>query len=121
YVGGGADVTPIGATIGQLDFKDLTNIGEERICAAGGAHPAIVGLGPGLEGSSLNAGNFEAAKELFVSGTLRPLWRTFCAALEVLVDLPENGRLWYDDRDIAFLREDREKVSRRLQVDATSL
>jgi hypothetical protein len=44
-----------------------------------------------------------------------------CAALEVLIDLPEDMRLTYDDRDIAFLREDREMVSRRLQLDATSL
>lgn len=121
YLGGGADVTPIGALIQQLDFRVITSIGEERICAAAGVHPTIVGLGPGLEGSSLNTGNFEAAKDIFVSSTLRPLWRTLCAALEVLIDLPENMRLTYDDRDIAFLREDREMVSRRLQLDATSL
>lgn len=121
YLGGGADVTPIGAMIQQLDFKDLNNIGEERICAAAGVHPAIAGLGPGLEGSSLNSGNFEAAKELFVSSTLRPLWRTLCASLEPLLDLPENGRLWYDDRDVTFLREDREKIARRMQIDVTSI
>jgi hypothetical protein len=35
------------------------------------------------------------------------LWRSAAAALAPLVDVPAGARLWYDDRDIAFLHDDR--------------
>lgn len=121
YLGGGADVTTIGANIQQMDFATVTGIGETRIAAAARVHPAIVGLSSGLEGSSLNSGNFEAAKDNLASGTMRPLWRSFCAALDHAIDKPAGTRLWFDASDVAFLREDREKVARRQQVEATSI
>ena len=107
YLGGGADVTVIGAHMDQVDFKQIQGAIETRIAAAARVHPAIVGLSEGLQGSSLNEGNFKAAKEQFGSGTMRPLWRSLCAAYESLVDGFDGARLWYDDRDVAFLRQDR--------------
>lgn len=106
YTGGGADVTVIGADMKQLDFKVTQGAGETRIASAGGIHPVIAGLSEGLQGSSLNAGNFGAARRLVADGTMRPLWRNAAGSLEVLVPPPGTSRLWYDDRDIAFLRED---------------
>ena len=107
YLGGGADVTVVGAHMNQIDFKQIQGAIETRIAAAARVHPAIVGLSEGLQGSSLNEGNFKAAKEQFGSGTMRPLWRSLCAAYESLVDGFDGARLWYDDRDVAFLRQDR--------------
>ena len=107
YTGGGADVTVVGADMRQLDFKVTQGAGESRLAAAGGIHPAIVGLSEGLQGSSLNAGNFGAARRLVADGTMRPLWRNAAGSLEILVPPPDStSRLWYDTRDIAFLRED---------------
>jgi hypothetical protein len=38
---------------------------------------------------------------------MRPLWRSAAGALENLVGSPASGvRLWYDERDVAFLQED---------------
>jgi phage portal protein BeeE len=121
YLGGGADVKVIGADIKALDFKSITGILETRIAAAARVHPAIVGLSEGMQGSTLNEGNFEAAKELLASGTIRPLWRSACTALAGLVDAPAGLRLWFDDRDIAFLREDRQKVAVLQQTQATTI
>lgn len=106
HLGGGADVTTIGANLQQLDFKATQGAGETRVAAAAGVHPVIVGLSEGLAGSSLNAGNFAAARRRFADGTIRPLWRSAAAALESLVPVPAMARLWYDDRDIPFLQED---------------
>lgn len=111
YVGGGADVTVVGSDLRQLDFRASQGAGETRIAAAARVHPVVVGLSEGMQGSSLNAGNFRAAKDAFADGTLRPLWRSLCAAYEALVEVPEGARLWYDDRDISFLREDRKEVT----------
>lgn len=122
YTGGGADVTVIGADMRQLDFKLTQGTGETRICAAGGIHPAIVALSEGLQGASLNAGNFGAARRLVADGTFRPLWRNAAGSLEVLVPPPGlDSRLWYDDRDVAFLREDARDAAEITQIEATTI
>lgn len=64
-VGGGADVTLVGADLKQLDFRAVQGAGETRIAAASGIHPVIVGLSEGLAGSSLNAGNFGMARRIW--------------------------------------------------------
>lgn len=112
YLGGGADVTLNGANMQQMDFKSTQGAGETRIASAAGMHPVIVGLSEGLQGSSLNAGNFDAAIRLTADKTLRPLWRGVSAAFETLLTRPgADSQLWYDDRDIAFLRDDSTDVA----------
>lgn len=106
YLGGGADVTPLTHDMAQLDFKKTQGAGETRIAAAAGVHPVVVGLSEGMQGSSLNAGNFKSAIDAFGNIRMRPLWRTICAAYSVLVKVPDGTRLWYDDRDIMFLQDD---------------
>lgn len=106
FLGGGADATVVGADMRQIDFKNTQGAGETRIAAAAGVPPVIVGLSEGLAGSSLNQGNFQAARRQFADRTLRPLWRNAAGSLTTLVPAPAGARLWFDDRDIAFLRED---------------
>ena len=121
YTGGGADVTVVGANMQQLDFKATQGAGETRLAAAGGVHPAIVGLSEGMSGSSLNAGNFGAARRLVADGTMRPLWRNAAGSLEVLVPPPADSRLWYDARDVAFLREDAKDEAEITRIDAETV
>ncbi len=112
FLGGGADLTPVMSNMKEMDFKNLQGGGETRIASAAGMHPVVVGLSEGLEGSSLNAGNFKAAIRLTADKTLRYLWSNAAASLESLVVLPADGvRLTYDDRDISFLREDSTDVA----------
>lgn len=106
HLGGGADPTVVGADLKQLEFKATQGAGETRIAAASGVGAVIANLSEGLQGSSLNAGNFAAARRRFADGTIRPLWRMAAASLESLLTVPSGAELWYDDRDIAFLRED---------------
>jgi hypothetical protein len=121
YTGGGADVTVVGADMRQLDFKVTQGAGESRLAAAGGIHPAIVGLSEGLQGSSLNAGNFGAARRLVADGTIRPLWRNAAGSMQVLVPPPDGSRLWYDARDVAFLREDARDEAEIMRIDAQTV
>jgi phage portal protein BeeE len=103
---GGTDVKVVGTDLRQLDFKQTQGAGETRIAAAAGTPPVIVGLSEGLQGSSLNSGNYTAARRRFADGTMRTLWRNVCGSLATIVDVPAGAELWYDDRDIAFLQED---------------
>jgi phage portal protein BeeE len=111
YLGGGADVTVVGADLKQLDFKATQGAGETRIAAAAGVHPTIVGLSEGMQGSSLNAGNFNMARRLFAEGTLSTLWRNVAASLSTLVPPPPGAELWCDTRDVPFLREDQKDAA----------
>jgi hypothetical protein len=114
FLGGGADITLIGADLKQIDFKVTQGAGETRIAAASEMHPVIVGLSEGLSGSSLNAGNFGAARRATADTFFRPRWRIAAASLQPLVEPPRGSptsagsgaQLWYDDREIAFCRED---------------
>lgn len=121
YLGGGADVKVVGADLRQMDFKVTQGAGETRIAAAARIHPVIVGLSEGMQGSSLNAGNFKAAKDAFADSTMRPLWRSICASYEPLLRVPGDARLWFDDRDIAFLRQDRTDLAEIQAKEASTI
>jgi len=121
HVGGGADPTVVGANLRQLDFKATQGAGETRIAAAAGVHPVIVGLSEGMMGSSLNAGNFAAARRRFADGTLRPLWRIASASAQSILTVPASTRLWYDDRDIPFLRQDAKEEADIDQIHASTI
>lgn len=121
YLGGGADVTIAGKDLGQIDFKATQGAGETRLATAAGVPAAIVGFTEGLGGSSLNAGNYGQARRRFADGTLRPLWRNAAGSLASIIDVPQGAELWYDDRDIAFLREDRKDAAEIQRIKTASI
>jgi len=114
FTAAGADATVIGSDLQQLDFKVVQGAGETRIAAALGVPPVIAGLSEGLQGSSLNTGNFEASMRRFIDVTMRPLWRNMAGSLTRIIPVPGGAELWYDDRDIPALREDVKKAGERL-------
>lgn len=121
FLGGGADVKAIGTNLQELDMKIVQGAGETRIALDSGIHPVILGLSEGLAGSSLNAGNFQAARRLTADKALRPNWRSAAGALEQVVQVPDDSRLWYDDRDIPFLREDAKDLAEIQATEAQSI
>ena len=106
HLGGGADPKTVGADMKQLDFKVTQGAGESRIAAASLVGAVVAQLSEGMQGSSLNAGNFGVAMRRFADIAARPLWRTMAASLQTVVNVPGGSRLWYDDRDIPFLQDD---------------
>ena len=119
YLAGGADVTVVGADMKQLDFKVTQGAGETRICAAGGVPPVIVGLSEGL--ASATYSNYGMARRLFGDHWARPSWRAAAAALQSIIPPPAGARLWYDDRDVSFLQEDRKDDAEIAQMQATTI
>jgi hypothetical protein len=106
YLGGGADVTVVGANMKDLDFKAVQGAGETRLAAAAGVGAVIAQFSEGMQGSSLNAGNYAASRRRFADITMRHLWQEAAVALEAVVTPPAGAHLWYDARDIPFLQED---------------
>ena len=106
YMGGGADVTVIGAQLKDLDYAVTQGHGEARLAAAAGVPASWVGFSEGLQGSSLNAGNFKAQRRRFSDATMQHLWMMAAHALESVVP-PDDSHmnLWFDAR-VPFMRED---------------
>lgn len=107
YLGGGADVKVVGSDLQQMNFSQVQGAGETRIAAAAGVPPVIVGLSEGLQAATYS--NYAQARRRFADGTIHPLWQSAVGSLEHLVKPPAMGgeiRLWYDSRDVPFLRED---------------
>jgi hypothetical protein len=121
YTADGADVTIIGKDMQQADYSNIIGKGETRIALASGIHPVVAGLSEGMQGSSLNAGNYQAAKRATADKTFRPLWRNTCGSMQVLFPPPSGSQLWYDARDVAFLRDDAQDVAQVQQSEAVTI
>lgn len=112
---GGADVRPLSVDLKQLDFKAVQGGGETRIASAAGVPPILAGFSEGLESATYS--NYGMARRRFADGTVRPLWRIAAASLQRMLTVPAIGTnqppvsLWFDDRDISFLREDQKDAS----------
>ena len=121
YLGGGADVQVIGANIQQMDFRTSLGHSETRICMALRVHPTIVGVAEGMHGSTLNDGNFKAAKNLLADGAMKPMWRSLMNAYSGLIDVPSGARLWFDSSDISFLRQDQTELAEIQQTQSQTI
>jgi phage portal protein BeeE len=106
YLGAGAQATVVGKDLQQLDFRATQGAGETRIAAAAGVPAAVIGISEGLQGSSLNAGNFAASMRRFADLTQRPRWRNAAGSLAHIVPVPAAAELWYDASDISALKDD---------------
>lgn len=121
YLGGGADVTVVGADMRQLDFKVVQGAGETRIAAASGVGAVIAQFSEGMQGSSLNQGNYVAARRRFGDIDMRHLWQETCGSLTPLVVPPRGAELWYDESQIPFLQEDAKDAADIEQVKASTI
>lgn len=110
YLAPGADVEVVGKDFKEMDFSETQGRDETRIASAAGVAPVLVGLKESLAGSSLNQGNYQAARRAFADGTMSDLYRGFAAALETIVPAPQikgPAKLWFDISQVPFFREDR--------------
>ncbi len=121
YLGGGADVTVVGADMRQLDFKVVQGAGESRIAAASGVGAVIAQFSEGMQGSSLNAGNYGAARRRFSDVPMRFAWKQAAEAFASVVPVPAGSRLWYDADRISFLQEDAKDAADIEQVKAATI
>lgn len=121
FLGGGADATVVGSNFQQIDFTAVEGKGESRLAAAAGVPPSWVGFSEGLQGSSLNAGNFNSARRRFSDGTMADLWTSAAGALGAIIDPPDSGAtLWYDTR-VPFMRQDEGDLANIQQTQAMTI
>ena len=107
FLGGATDVKVVGQDLSKLSLKDLQGGLETRIAMRSRVPAVILGAREGLSGSSLNTGNYSAARRLFADGWFSPTVKGLCEALESMVPPPAGKRLAHDPSKILFLQEDR--------------
>lgn len=114
----GADVTVLGHNFEQMAFTAVQAAGENRIAVAGGVPAIVAGLKEGLEAATYS--NYGLAMRRFADLTMRPNWRSACAALAKLVNVPAGARLWFDTSAIAALQEGEKEQADTMAVLATA-
>lgn len=119
YLGGGASAQVVGANLQQVDFKVTQGAGETRIAAAAGVPPVLAGLSEGLAAATYS--NYNQARRSMGDMTVLPLWRNFCGSLETIINVPSDARLWYDTRDVPWLREDAAEAANIAKVEASTI
>lgn len=119
FLSSGADVKVVGTNFRDLDMKAVQGAIETRICAAARVPAIIVGVSEGLESATYS--NYGQARRAFADLTMRPMWRDFAAAMQTIIDVPSDSRLWYDDRDIPFLQEDLKDTAEIQQLQAATI
>ncbi|MFI6681889.1 phage portal protein [Kribbella sp. NPDC050470] len=121
YLTAGADATPIGANLKDIDFSTVQGSGETRISVLSRVPAAILGISEGLQGSSLNAGNFSAARRTFADTWVYPNLQNICGSLASIVKVPSDSELWFDTSDIPLLREDGKDAAEIASTDAQTI
>jgi len=121
FLAAAADPVPIGVDLKAIDFANVQSAGEVRIAAAAQVHPAVAAFSAGLQGSTLNAGNLEAAFRQFANGTIRWRWGAAAEAFRPIVAEQQGAELWYDDRDIPALQADETDAAKVLQIQAATI
>lgn len=125
FFGGGADGKVVGANLQQMDFRATQGAGETRMAMAGGVPPIIVGLSEGL--ASATYSNYGQARRAFGDTWGSNQWRSFCGAVEPLLEVPTDAagdpdaELWYDTKDIPFLREDQKDLAEVQSTQAATI
>jgi phage portal protein BeeE len=114
----GADFTVVGADLQKLEYTTVQAAGESRIASAAGVPGIVVGLKEGLQAATYS--NYAQAMRRFADLTMRPLWRSACAALAKLAEVPADSRLWWNDEQIAALRQGEMERAQTFAVQATT-
>jgi HK97 family phage portal protein len=114
----GADATAIGNTFNQMSYAATQAAGENRIAVAAGVPAIVAGLKEGLESATYS--NYGLAMRRFADLTMRPNWRSACAALARLIDVPDDSRLWFDTSAIAALQEGEKERADTMSVLASA-
>lgn len=122
FLGGATDVKVVGTSLESLGLGHLQGTYENRVAVRSRIPAVVLGTKESLSGSSLNSGNYQAARRLLADGWFSPTVDGLCAALEPLVGSQTDGsELSHDSTRVLFLQEDQKDAADILQTNAVAL
>lgn len=121
FLGGATDAKVVGTSIKDIGLDSLQGTFENRVAVRSRIPASVLGTKESLSGSSLNAGNYSAARRLLADGWFTPAVDGLCAALESIIPVPDDGsELAHDPDRILFLQEDRKDAADIMQTHAVA-
>lgn len=110
----------LGFNPSELDLGKLREMSEERVCAALGLNPGVLGLHAGMANSRVGATLQQMTKNSYENGAI-PLQNLIAQTLThaLLPDFeprPERVRLVYDNSEVGELQEDTDALARRISM-----
>lgn len=121
FLGGGTDVKVVGSAVKDLGLGELQGTFENRVAVRSRIPSSVLGIKESLSGSSLNSGNYSAARRLLADSWFSPTVDGLCEALEPLLSVPAGMELGHDPGRILFLQEDAADAAAINQTDASSM
>lgn len=112
----GADLTVVGDRMQGSAFVELQAAGEIRLASAAGVPGIVAGLQQGRQTGA--PGEYADAVRGFADLTIRPNWRSICAAVEKFTKPPAGCQLWFDTTDISALQPGEKDSAGTMQVQA---
>lgn len=116
---GGATLQAVGSTFEQMDYVNTLTSTEARIASAAGVPPIIIALKAGLDAATYS--NYGMAMRAFADHLIRPNWTSAVAALSQIIVEPQGSHLWYDDRMVSALRQDKDAEAQILATKASAI
>lgn len=114
-----AELKVVGADFVQMDYVNTMTSLEARIASAAGVPPIIIALKAGLDAATYS--NYGMAMRAFADHLIRPNWNSVVAALSQIIVEPQGSDLWYDDRHVSALRQDKEIEAQVLAQKASAI
>lgn len=115
-----AEVKTLGFNPREMDLGSIRNTVEERVCAAIGVQPAVVGFGTGLQQTKVGATMSESVKLSWINGII-PIQGAFAEVLAMNLlpeyeESPGEFRVYFDRSKIQVLQEDQDAKIKRLDI-----
>lgn len=120
-MGSPVEIKQLGNSLKDMDLSAIRNLSEERVCAALGINPAIVGFGSGLEATKVGA-TMREYKRLAWESQIIPTQKLAAQTLmnQLLHEFeadPSQFLVEFDRSNVASLQEDQSaKVTRLAQL-----
>ena len=122
FLGGATDVKVLSGALDAGALSHIQGTYENRVAVRSRVPAPILGTKESLTGSSLNAGNYSAARRMMADGWFTPTAESLCAALQPLLPAqPEGVELTYDAARILFLQEDEKDAADIAQINAVAI
>lgn len=119
-IGGGVDVTVVGATFSELGFGETRGAIEARLASAAGVPPLLVGFSEALKNSSDT--DYRQARDAFADGECHPFWQSVAGSFQTLFPPARQAqRLWYDTSNNPYLRNDELRVAEIFSTNAATI
>ncbi|MES2211441.1 MAG: phage portal protein [Chloroflexota bacterium] len=121
FLTSGADATVVGSNFRDMAIKELQGANETRISFLSRVPASVLGISEGLDGSSLNAGNFGMARRIMADTWIYPTLQDLAASLAPMVQVPDGADLWFATDDMPILREDAKDAAEIEQIKESTI